>query len=48
LISLAEELKPELGKQLGLKADDLFFCLDAALDDSAAANWAIQCRLKTL
>jgi adenine-specific DNA-methyltransferase len=48
LISLAEELKSELGKQLGLKEEDLFICRDAALNDSSAANWALQCRLKTI
>jgi adenine-specific DNA-methyltransferase len=33
---------------LDLKKDDLFICRDAALDDEAAANLALQCRLKTI
>jgi len=28
--------------------DDLFICRDVALDDDAAANLALQCRLKTI
>jgi len=27
---------------------DLFVCRDVALDDTAAANLALQCRLKTI
>jgi len=33
---------------LNLKKDDLFICRDVALDDEAAANLALQCRLKTI
>ena len=42
--------KIELGdlKRLNLKHDDLFICRDVALDDEAAANLALQCRLKTI
>jgi adenine-specific DNA-methyltransferase len=31
-----------------MTAEDLFVCRDVALDDSAAANLALQCRLKTI
>ncbi len=33
---------------LELRRDDLFICRDSAIDDEAAANLALQCRLKTL
>jgi adenine-specific DNA-methyltransferase len=33
---------------LGLSPDDIFVCRDIALDDQAAANLALQCRLKTI
>jgi adenine-specific DNA-methyltransferase len=33
---------------LNLGKDDLFICRDVALDDEAAANLALQCRLKTI
>ena len=33
---------------LNLDKDDLFICRDVALDDEAAANLALQCRLKTI
>ena len=33
---------------LQLAKDDLFICRDRALDDEAAANLALQCRLKTI
>ena len=33
---------------LGLTAEDLFICRDVALDDTAAANLALQGRLKTI
>jgi len=35
-------------KKLGLSKDELFVCRDVALDDEAAANLALQCRLKTI
>ena len=38
-----DELRP-----LDLKKDNLFICRDSALDDEAAANLALQCRLKTI
>ena len=33
---------------LNLEKDDLFICRDVALDDEAAANLALQCRLKVI
>jgi adenine-specific DNA-methyltransferase len=33
---------------LNLSRDDTFICRDVALDDEAAANLALQCRLKTI
>ena len=33
---------------LNLSQDDTFVCRDVALDDEAAANLALQCRLKTI
>lgn len=47
-ICLDDTLKPATLKSLNLKKDDLFICRDAALDDEAAANLALQCRLKTI
>ena len=35
-------------KPLNLTREDLFICRDVALDDEAAANLALQCRLKTI
>jgi adenine-specific DNA-methyltransferase len=35
-------------KPLELMRDDLLICRDSAIDDEAAANLALQCRLKTL
>ena len=34
--------------ELNLSRDDVFVCRDVALDDEAAANLALQCRLKTI
>lgn len=48
LACLDDELNPDVGKALGLTADDLFVCRDRALDDTLAANLALQCRLKTI
>ena len=47
-ICLDEALSPETLTALHLSRDDLFICRDKALDDSAAANLALQCRLKTI
>ena len=45
---LAPRLPLQAVESLGLKADDLFICRDAALDDETAANLALQCRLETI
>ena len=47
-ICLDDALKPATIKALSLSKDDLFICRDKALDDGAAANLALQCRLKTI
>lgn len=47
-ICLDDELKAATIKELNLKKDDLFICRDVAIDDKAAANLALQCRLKTI
>lgn len=47
-ICLAEHLDLEAVKPLGLTKDDLFVCRDTAIDDTAAANLALQCHLKVL
>ena len=47
-LSLAGKIALEDLRPLDLKKDDLFICRDAALDDEAAANLALQCRLKTI
>jgi adenine-specific DNA-methyltransferase len=45
---LDDTLNPDIAKALALTADDLFVCRDRALDDTLAANLALQCRLKTI
>jgi adenine-specific DNA-methyltransferase len=47
-ICLDERIAADLSKNCELRSDDLFVCRDTALDDSAAANLALQCRLKTI
>ena len=47
-ICLADTIDLEGVKTLGLNKDDLFICRDTALDDTVAANLALQCRLKVL
>lgn len=47
-ICLAETIDLSAVKPLGLTKDDLFVCRDTALDDTIAANLALQCRLKVL
>ena len=47
-ICLDEELCQDELNELGLTTDDLFVCRDQALDDTKAANLALQCRLKTI
>ena len=47
-ICLDEALFQDDIDALGLVSDDLFVCRDQALDDTQAANLALQCRLKTI
>jgi adenine-specific DNA-methyltransferase len=47
-LTLAGKLALKNLRPLDLKKDDLFICRDSALDDEAAANLALQCRLKTI
>ena len=48
VICLDAVISLEALRPLRLGAEDLFVCRDAALDDDAAANLALQCRLKTI
>jgi len=48
LICLDEQIRADFAKHCELKPDSLLICRDIALDDSAAANLALQCRLKTI
>ena len=47
-ICLDGELFQDEIDTLRLTTDDLFVCLDKALDDTQVANLALQCRLKTI
>jgi adenine-specific DNA-methyltransferase len=47
-LTLAARVALEELRTLDLKKDNLFICRDTALDDEAAANLALQCRLKTI
>ena len=47
-ICLDEKLDEETPKQLELTKDTVFICRDVALNDTFAANLALQCHLKTL
>ncbi len=47
-ICLDDQIRADLSKNCELTLDTLFICRDIALDDSAAANLALQCRLKTI
>ena len=47
-ICFDEELFQDEIDKLQLTTDDLFVCFDHALDDTKAANLALQCRLKTI
>jgi len=47
-ICLDEQLATDIARTLGLGADDLFVVRDRALDDTLAANLALQCRLKVI
>lgn len=48
LACLDDAVPEAVWKSLGLTTDTLFVCRDRALDDTAAANLALQCRLKTI
>lgn len=48
IITLDDWLTIEAVSALGLGKDDLFVCRDTALDDTLAANLALQCRLKVI
>ena len=47
-ICLDEQIRADFAKHCKLNPDSLLICRDIALDDSAAANLALQCRLKTI
>ncbi len=48
-ICLDDKLNPQTPKHLNLHGvEDLFVCRDVALDDTLAANLALQCRLRTV
>lgn len=47
-ICLAERIDLASVKMLGLSKSDLFVCRDTALDDTTAANLALQCTLRVL
>jgi adenine-specific DNA-methyltransferase len=47
-ICLDDKIKPGLDAALKLGAEDLFICRDKAIDDTEAANLALQCWLKTI
>jgi adenine-specific DNA-methyltransferase len=48
LICLDDQIRADLIRQSDLTLESLFVCRDLALDDTAAANLALQCRLKTI
>jgi adenine-specific DNA-methyltransferase len=48
IVCLDEQIRADFVKHCDLKQDSLLICRDIALDDSAAANLALQCRLKTI
>jgi adenine-specific DNA-methyltransferase len=45
---LADEFPPEAVTKLGAPKNTLFVCRDQALSDTAAANLALQCRLRVI
>ena len=47
-ICLDVALGTETARTLGLTRNDLLICRDTALDDTLAANLALQCRLRVL
>lgn len=48
IICLDDQIRADFSKHCDLTAQTLLVCRDVALDDSAAANLALQCRLKTI
>jgi adenine-specific DNA-methyltransferase len=48
ILCLDEAVRADMSRELELTSNDLFICRDKALDDTAAANLALQCRLKTI
>lgn len=48
MICLDDQIRADISKHCDLASGTLFICRDMALDDSAAANLALQCRLKTI
>lgn len=48
LICLEDKVELDALKPLELSSEDLFICRDSAITDEAAANLALQCRLKTI
>ena len=47
-VCLDEQVRVDLSKHYPMNPDTLLICRDKALDDTAAANLALQCRLKTI
>jgi hypothetical protein len=47
-VCIDETLKQYIARALEPTSEDLFVCRDRALDDTLAANLALQCRLKTI
>ena len=47
-VCLDDKVGTDFSKHYELTAERLVICRDSALDDSAAANLALQCRLKTI
>jgi adenine-specific DNA-methyltransferase len=48
LICLDDKIDSSIFEDLEFLNDELFICRDIALDDTTAANLALQCRLKTI
>ena len=47
-VCLEETIPSDLAKHYPLRQDHILVCRDKALDDTGAANLALQCRLKTI
>jgi adenine-specific DNA-methyltransferase len=47
-ICLDDNVATDVVAKLNLSQDDLFVCRDTAIDDTTAANLALQCRLETI